>query len=123
MSFIAQRLPSTACSHIPRGYFLAIGNLEPRKNLVRLIEAYARLPAAVRARQCLAIGGGAGWGETGLSDPVPERLRRSGNLRMLGYVAGADLPALYAGATAFCFPSLYEGFGIVLIKHRQTAFP
>jgi glycosyltransferase involved in cell wall biosynthesis len=106
-----------------RGYFLAIGSLEPRKNLATLIAAYARLPAAVRAGHALVLGGGAGWGDAGLSGPEPERLRQAGQLRLLGYVPSADLPALYAGATAFCFPSVYEGFGMPVIEAMACATP
>ncbi|MFQ5773870.1 MAG: glycosyltransferase family 4 protein [Kiloniellaceae bacterium] len=99
-----------------RRYFLAVGNLEPRKNLTTLIEAYARLPGAVRDRYPLVVGGGAGWGEAGVTGGSAARLRRAGQLRLSGYLPSADLPALYAGAAAFCFPSLYEGFGIPVIE-------
>ncbi len=104
-------------------YFLAIGNLEPRKNLKLLIEAYSRLPPRLRERHALVLGGGSGWGDAGLSDGLVQGLRRSGQLRLLGYVAGSDLPALYAGATAFCFPSLYEGFGMPVAEAMACQAP
>ena len=106
-----------------RRYFLAVGNLEPRKNLATLIAAYADLPPRVRTRHALVLAGGAGWGDAGLSTPVAQRLRQAGQLRLLGYVAPADLPALYAGATAFCFPSIYEGFGMPVAEAMACAAP
>lgn len=87
-------------------YFLAIGNQEPRKNLKLLIEAYSRLPPKLRDSYALVLGGGLGWGDAGLSGALAQDMIRNGQLHLLGYVPDADLPALYAGAVAFCFPSL-----------------
>jgi len=99
-----------------RRYFLAIGNLEPRKNLKTLMEAYACLPEVLRREYPLVIGGGSGWGNWTGSSARFDALNRSGQLKLLGYVPADDLPALYGGAAAFCFPSLYEGFGMPVIE-------
>ncbi len=58
-----------------------------------------------------------------LTDALAQGLRRSGQLRLLGYVVDADLPALYAGATAFCFPSLYEGIGMPVAEAMACQAP
>lgn len=119
-----QRLPALHRLGLEdRRYFLAMGNLEPRKNLSSLIEAYKKLPQSIKNRFVLAIGGSTGWGNSGVpSDPTDE-LQRSGQLRLLGYVPAADLAALYSGAAAFCFPSHYEGFGMPVIEAMACAAP
>lgn len=96
-------------------YFLSIGTLEPRKNIRTLIDAYKALPAAIRDRVPLVIGGGKGWGDPGMP-PKDDELFRSGQLRLLGYVPLSDMPALYTGALAFCYPSIYEGFGMPVVE-------
>jgi glycosyltransferase involved in cell wall biosynthesis len=93
-------------------YVLAVGTLEPRKNLPRLIEAFASLPDSVRRRHRLALAGSPGWslGETeALIDAHEE-------VTALGYVADEDLPALYAEARVFAYPSLAEGFGLPVLE-------
>ena len=94
----------------PGEYILAVGTLEPRKNLVRLIDAYQQLPDALVRRHPLAIAGISGWKDESIFEAL-QPLRDQGRLRLLGYVPDADLPMLYSGAALFVFPSLYEGFG------------
>lgn len=96
-------------------YFLAVGTLEPRKNLRTLIAAYARLSAADRARMPLAIVGNSGWGQLELP-PDTARLKNDSSLRFLGAVSDAELRALYEGAVALLFPSIYEGFGMPVVE-------
>lgn len=98
-----------------KNYFLAVGTLEPRKNLRTLITAYARLSAADRARMPLAIVGNSGWGQLELP-PDTARLKSDGSLRFLGAVSDAELRALYEGAVALLFPSIYEGFGMPVVE-------
>ena len=94
------------------GYLLAVGTIEPRKNLPRLVEAFAGLPPEVRGRHKLAIVGEPGW-----RGSRTERLAASrDDIVMLGYVDDETLAALYAGATAFAFPSLGEGFGLPVVE-------
>ena len=101
-------------------YFLAVGGVSPRKNTRRLIEAFARWRArgAHRAEYTLRI--------TGASlDPD---LQRSGGsllagVSLLGYVDKAELPRLYAGAAAFLYPSIYEGFGLPIIEAMACGAP
>ena len=113
-------MPTLAKHRLTDGaYLLVVATQEPRKNLARLARAYAALPAALRARHPLVIAGGRGWLNDELERAIAP-LESRGEARRLGYVDEADLPALYAGAYAFAFPSLYEGFGLPLIEVATT---
>lgn len=107
---------------IGQPYLLAVGTLEPRKNLITLVRAVAALPRSVRSRAVVAIVGASGW-KTSALRAAAAPLVREGAIRFLGYVAEADLPSLYAGATALLFPSLYEGFGIPVIEAMASGTP
>jgi glycosyltransferase involved in cell wall biosynthesis len=87
---------------LERPYVLAVGTIEPRKNLAALAAAHARAATGTE----LVIAGPSGWGQV----DVP------GAARMLGFVPAADLHALYAGAEAFAYPSLREGFGLPVLE-------
>jgi glycosyltransferase involved in cell wall biosynthesis len=99
----------------PGAYLLAVGTLEPRKNLGTLVAAYGTLSPAERARMPLVIAGGSGWGNVGLPKQASE-LVQDGSLRFLGMVPDARLRDLYEGAVALLFPSLYEGFGMPVVE-------
>jgi glycosyltransferase involved in cell wall biosynthesis len=100
---------------LPDRYLLTLGTLEPRKNIVALIDAYLNRREAGVALPLLAIAGGKGW----LDSDIAARMDRGealGFVRRLGYVDLEDLPALYAGCDVFLMPSLYEGFGMPLLE-------
>jgi glycosyltransferase involved in cell wall biosynthesis len=100
---------------LERPFVLAAGTLEPRKNLVRLIEAWTRLDASDHD---LVLVGPSGW-------EFDEILRRAQaqHVRVMGYVSDDDLAALYAMCDAFCYPSLYEGFGLPVLEAMTAGAP
>lgn len=103
---------------LDRPYVLAVGTIEPRKNLDRLVHAWNAVPDAVRGEHVLALVGPVGWDAT----PILRTLEGSG-ARLLGRVSDAELRALYAGATAFAYPSLYEGFGLPPLEAMAAGAP
>lgn len=105
-----------------QAYLLVVATQEPRKNLARLARAYAALPRELRARHPLVIAGGRGWLNAEL-ERVLAPLEARGEVRRLGYVDEAELPLLYAGAHAFAFPSLYEGFGLPVLEAMASGVP
>ncbi len=109
---------------VRKPYFLYVGTLKPRKNLLRLVRAYARFAPAERegARPSLVLAGKPGWQHEALAREV-ERLGLEEWVLFPGYIADADLPALYTGALAFVFPSLYEGFGLPLVEAMACGTP
>lgn len=106
----------------PQGYSLYVGTIEPRKNLDRLLDAYEALPEALRLRCPLVMAGSPGW----RSEHTHARMARAatvGWLHYLRFVAQADLPALYAGARLFIYPSLHEGFGLPVLEAMASGVP
>jgi glycosyltransferase involved in cell wall biosynthesis len=105
---------------LPEQFLLYVGTLEPRKNLVTLLEAYAQV--ARRHDVPLIVGGGKGW----LYDAVFKRLDELGlreRVQFVGYVAEEELPLWYAAATVFVFPSIYEGFGMPPLEAMACGTP
>jgi|HubBroStandDraft_3_1064219.scaffolds.fasta_scaffold16358_3 glycosyltransferase involved in cell wall biosynthesis len=99
------------------GFVLAVGTLEPRKNLPRLVAAYGSLDDAVQARHRLVVVGANGW-QTG---ETLSALRSLGErCVMLGYVSDAALAELYRRCAVFCYPSLGEGFGLPVLEAMAT---
>jgi len=103
-------------------YILFVGNLEPRKNLVRLIEAFGRLKARHTLPHQLIVAGKRGWLYRSIFEAV-ERLGLRDDVIFTGYVPAEDLPALYAMADLFAFPSLYEGFGLPVLEAMACGTP
>lgn len=101
-------------------FVLATGTIEPRKNLARLIDAFAALPGEVRRTHLLALAGPRGWADEQILERAGEDRER---VRVLGRVSDTDLVALYRSCAAFCYPSLYEGFGLPVVEAMRAGAP
>jgi len=105
-------------------YILYLGTIEPRKNLQRLIEAYELLVRSKKAEDLpkLVLAGGKGW----LCDDIyqaAEKPELQDKVLFTGYIDEQDSPLLLSGAKFFCFPSLYEGFGMPPIEAMACGTP
>ena len=105
-------------------YVLHVGTLQPRKNLGRLLEAYAMVRKQAKRGEtpCLVMAGRKGW----LYDQIFQQVERLGlesEVILPGYVPQDDLPALLSGARLFVFPSLYEGFGLPVLEAMACGTP
>jgi glycosyltransferase involved in cell wall biosynthesis len=107
---------------IPQPYFIFAGRLEPRKNAVRLLEAFNIVRREVNPDLHLVLTGRKTWAGSAV-DRTIARLGLGSHVIETGYVADADLPALYSGAEAFVFPSLWEGFGIPVVEAMACGTP
>ena len=93
---------------LPETFVLFVGTVEPRKNLPALARAVARLDLP------LVVAGADGWGEVDVTE---------GDVRFVGFVPADDLPALYAIASVFAYPSLAEGFGLPVLEAMAYGTP
>ncbi len=106
---------------IPGPYILFLGRIQPRKNLVRLIDAFAQI-APTYPQLVLVLAGPQGW----LTRPIVDRVQAHGLTRRVlfpGYVATEDKAALISGAEVFAYPSLYEGFGFPVLEAQACGVP
>jgi glycosyltransferase involved in cell wall biosynthesis len=107
--------------NLPNHYILYVGTIEPRKNLVTLLEAYR----ALRNRDAeikLVIAGRKGWRQ----EEFFRKLLKTGlehDIVFTGFVPDQDLPAVYTMADVFAFPSLYEGFGLPVLEAMACGTP
>ncbi len=103
-------------------YILFVGTLQPRKNIIKLVEAYEKLKNENRIEEKLIVVGAKGW----LWEPIAEKIRRAGfdgAVRHLDYVDQEDLPFLYSGAKLLTLPALYEGFGLPPLEAMASGVP
>ncbi len=101
-------------------YVLFVGTLEPRKNLVRLVRAYRRV-AATGLPHALVLAGPMGWDHDPLMREIA--LPGPGEIVLTGALDQDQLDALYRGASAFAYPSLYEGFGLPVVEAMARSVP
>lgn len=94
-----------------RGFILSVCTLQPRKNLTRLVAAFAKLPADMREAFPLVLVGADGWMNSTLLRDI-ERLAQARQVILPGYVSREALLKLYSSAAVFAYPSLFEGFGL-----------
>ncbi len=105
-----------------RSYALSVSTLEPRKNLTTIIDAYSTLPVNLRLEFPLIIVGGQGWGRP-LENNKLQKLIDEKSVRFLGYQTDEILKILYSHCRVFCYPSLYEGFGMPIAEAIALSAP
>lgn len=109
------------CYRMTSPYILAVGNLQPRKNLLRVVEAYAAIQHEDPSVQ-LVIVGKARWRQSEIIRLVRERGLEN-RVIFTGYVSNGELSALYSAAAVLIYPSLYEGFGLPVLEAMTCGTP
>lgn len=104
---------------ITKKYLLFVGTVQPRKNLLRLIEAFSKLE---NKNLELVLAGKPGWLFEEIYE-APKKFNVEGRVKFVGYVKDDQLPALYSGAEMFVFPSLFEGFGLPILEAMACGIP
>jgi glycosyltransferase involved in cell wall biosynthesis len=105
---------------LPERFWFYLGTIEPRKNLVTLIEAYARLPQ--NERLPLVLGGGKGWMTEAVYEAV-ERYGLSDMISFVGFVPTEEMALWYNSAEVFVYPSVFEGFGLPVLEAMACGTP
>lgn len=103
-------------------YILFVGTIQPRKNLVRLIEAFAKILPVRQAGLQLLIAGKLGWMYKEIL-AAPKKFGVEKKVKFLGYVADKEMASLYQGALCFVLPSLCEGFGLPVLESMNSGCP
>lgn len=103
-------------------FILAVGTLEPRKNLAVALRAFMQLPPPLRKRFPLVLVGMKGWRTSALEQQIAP-LVAAGEIRQLGYLPRQDLATIIAGATTLIYPSIYEGFGLPPLEAMACGVP
>ncbi len=106
--------------HLPARFVLYTGSLSPRKNIMRFLQAFARIQGQIPHR--LVLTGSKSWNDRCVHEMMDELNLRDRIVR-LGYVEERDMPALYSLASVYVYPSLYEGFGLPVLEAMQCGCP
>ncbi|HEX2695809.1 MAG TPA: glycosyltransferase family 1 protein [Acidobacteriota bacterium] len=106
---------------VHRPYVLSVGRLNPRKNLAALVRAFSGLKSRRRLPHTLVIAGKEDFGAAALLKEI--RGAGASDVVFTGFVADADLPALYQGADIFLYPSLFEGVGLPVLEAMASGVP
>lgn len=105
-------------------YILYVGNLEPRKNLNGLVDAYTSLPKQLTEKYSLLLVGVSGWKTDDLFKKIIDQYKKGYKIiRPSSYVLDEDLPALYSGAEVLAYPTHYEGFGMPPLEALACGTP
>lgn len=107
---------------LPERFILYLGTIEPRKNLIRLIDAYAQLRRRRATPLPLVLAGGRGWGDEAIMHHA-SRVGLADDVRFVGYVPEAEIPLWYNAAALFVYPSEYEGFGLPPLEALACGTP
>ena len=108
---------------LPAKYILFTGTIEPRKNVVGILNAYAALDERVKKDYGLVLAGGKGWNDESIRQAI-DRLQSAGEkIICTGYVPDKNLPMLFSGASLFVWPSFYEGFGVPPLEAMACGVP
>jgi glycosyltransferase involved in cell wall biosynthesis len=119
---LAQTVETRRRLGIEDEFVLSVGTIEPRKNLLTLLGAFAEVLRATDQRPQLVLAGQQGW----LMDDLRSAIERSGigdRLCLTGYISDDDLRALYSSCRVFVYPSLYEGFGLPPLEAMACGAP
>ena len=120
---LGPRLDAVRRQHdLPERFILYVGTIEPRKNLVRLLQAFAQLREKGRRGWSLVLVGQRGWHDDVVFETA-EQLELGDAIRFLGYVSPETLVALYNLADIAAFPSMYEGFGLPVVEAMVCGVP
>jgi alpha-1,3-rhamnosyl/mannosyltransferase len=103
-------------------YVLAVGTLEPRKNIASLLRAYRKIPSDTRRHFPLVFAGMKGWHYNDIDREI-KALVATGEIKLLGYLDGDELPQVYAGSSMLVYPSIYEGFGLPPLEAMACGVP
>lgn len=107
---------------IKEPYFLFVGTIEPRKNLITLLNAFENFKIRNKTKHKLVIVGGRGWKSTGFYKKLNKHVYKQ-DVIIPGYIPREELPVLYSMALAFIYPSLYEGFGFPVLEAMSCGTP
>jgi glycosyltransferase involved in cell wall biosynthesis len=107
---------------LPEKFILALGTIEPRKNIAGVARAFSLLPEDLRDKYRLIVAGGKGWHTNSIFAEI-DRLGIRENVKFLGFVDHEDLPSLYSLSSVFVYPSLYEGFGFPPLEAMACGTP
>ncbi len=107
---------------VKRPYILYVGNIEPRKNIIRLIHAYEQLRVNEKINHQLVLAGGSGWQNEAIYSSAKES-KFAEDIIFTGFISNSEKNSLYKNATVFVFPSIYEGFGIPPIEAMHFGCP
>lgn len=101
---------------LPNDYVLYFGNLEPRKNVSRLLHAYRSLPEELKCKHPLVIAGSDGWLNEDTIELLNKLKKEDNIIRVREHMKDSELPALYSGASVLAHPAIYEGFGLSVLQ-------
>lgn len=119
---LSSQTPSTLKNLIPQKFWLNVGTLEPRKNIIHLLETYAKLKKLHRDTYPLVLAGGKGWLMDNINHII-EKNNLEDSVIMLGYVNNQELQWLYQNCYFFVYPTLFEGFGLPVLEAMTLGAP